>query len=165
MHETIEQKITNILQNTVMNLGFELVKVSFSGPDSSTLEILIDRLEVGRVSITDCQVVSKNLAPLLDVEDLIKHRYYLAVSSAGIERPLIKLADYQRFLGSEIKTKLKKILNGCSHYQGKITKIEGENIYLKVKNQILAIPFDLIKTAHLVFTDEMFKKSLNPHSV
>jgi ribosome maturation factor RimP len=161
MNQTTEQKIANIIQSTINSLGFDLVKVSFLGKNSNMLEILIDRIDGNKVSIADCQIVSKNISILLDVEDIIKSKYYLAVSSAGVERPLLKLEDYNKFLDRDVKIRLRELLNGCSHYQGKIIKTEDNNIYLQVKGESLPIPFDLIKNAHLVLTEEMFKKSLN----
>ncbi len=161
MNQTVEQKIADIIQSTINSLGFDLVKVSFLGKNSNMLEILIDRMDNQKVSIADCQTVSKNISVLLEGEDIIKSKYYLSVSSAGVERPLLTLKDYDKFIGKDVKIKLKELLNGCGHYQGKIIKTYDDNIYLQIKGETLSIPFNLIKNAHLVFTEEMFKKSLN----
>src|ERR1044071_1618799 len=112
MNQTLEQKVFEAIKETVNRLGFDLVKVSLQGPKSEILEILIDRADERKVSIADCKLVSRNISPLLDVEDLISERYYFHVSSCGIERPLVKFEDYVRFHGSDIKIKLNEPVNG-----------------------------------------------------
>jgi ribosome maturation factor RimP len=115
--QTIEQKIIDITQDAVKDRGFDLVKVMLKGSAHKVLEVLIDRLDTEKVSITDCRNVSRTISALLDVEDVISDKYFLEVSSAGMERPLVKLEDYSRFNGREATIKLKKLLNGRSKYQ------------------------------------------------
>lgn len=161
MNQNIEQKVTDIIINPLELLGFELVKVSLGGHNSRVLEILIDRLDQEKVSISDCQLVSRNISALLDVEEVILDKYYLEVASCGIERPLTKMNDFSKFIGQEAKIKLKELMNGCGNYQGKIIKVENENIQIEVNSEIISIPFELVKKARLVFTEEMFRIALN----
>jgi ribosome maturation factor RimP len=158
------QKITEIVQESLKDLGFDLVKVTLKGSSHKVLEILIDRLDGENVNITDCRKVSRNISALLDVEDIISDKYFLEVSSAGVERPLVKIADYHRFIGREANIKLKESLNGCSRYQGQIVKAEDNKINLTSKGEEMVIPFDLIKKASLVLTDEMFRNLMNKKS-
>lgn len=159
----IEQKISELIENTLNKLGFDLVKVTLQGSgDYKVLEILIDRLDKQKISVGDCKAASNNISAILDVEDIISGKYYLEVGSAGIERPLVKIADYERFLGYEIKVRLKEKLNGSGHYRGKIDKVDGEVIHLNCEDgRQVAINLSLVKSARLVFTDEMFKQILN----
>lgn len=162
--QTIEQQITNIIQDTLMDLGFEVVKVTLRGSGFKVLEILIDRLDTDKITVKDCRTASKNISALLDVEDVISDKYLLEVSSAGIERPLVKFEDYIRFANREVSIKLKELLNGQSRYQGKILKAEDNKIYLHIKGRDVVIDFVLVKNATLVFTDEMFQEMLKkPH--
>lgn len=161
MTETIEEKITAIIKATLDNLGFEIVRVRLQGANFKVLEILIDRLDEQKITLADCRLASLNISALLDVEDIIKDKYYLEVASAGIERPLVKIEDYIKFLGREVKVRLKKQLEGAGHYQGKIAKVEDNKVYLDIKGQILIINLELIKSSNLILTDEMFKKLLN----
>jgi len=163
--QTIEQKITSIIQDTLMDLGFEIVKITLRGSSFKVVEILIDRLDGQKITVQDCRTASKNISALLDVEDIISDKYLLEVSSAGIERPLVKFEDYIRFSGSEVNIKLKESLNGQTRYQGKILKAEDNKIYLHIKGKDIIISFDLIKNASLVFTDKMFQELLKkPHT-
>ena len=159
--QTIEQKITSVIQDTITDLGFDLVVVRLRGSNHKILEVLIDRLDGEKITIADCRNVSRNISALLDVEDIISDKYFLEVSSSGIERPLLKFEDYNRFCGREVNIKLKESLNGQTNYRGKIIKTENNKIYLHVKGKDIIILFDLIKNASLILTDEMFRDLLN----
>ncbi len=161
MNQTIEQQVINIIQDILHDLGLEIVRVVLRGDSIKTLEILIDKPDDSMVSIADCKKASQNIAALLDVEDIIPTKYYLEVSSAGVERPLMKFADYVRFVGREAKIKLKQSLNGKIRYSGTIIKAENDDVHLNLKDEVVILPFDSIKHASLVLTDEMFRKLLN----
>ncbi len=167
MISSIEQKITEIIQETVHNLGFEVVKISIKGAKYKILEILIDRLDEQKVSISDCKAVSKNISTLLDIEDIFEGGYNLEISSVGIERPLVNFQNYARFIGNNVQIRLKELLNNCGHYRGTITSAENNIVTLKIKNEklkddeYLQIPFDIIKNGNLVMTEAMFRNLLN----
>jgi ribosome maturation factor RimP len=160
MRTNIDQGLFEVIRNTIHQLGFDLVKVALTD-QSKTLEILVDNVNDQNITISDCKKISQNISVLLDVHSEITDKYYLVVSSAGLERPLFKIEDYERFSGREVRIKLKKALNGCGHYKGKILKVENQVIYLEVDSSELAIEFDLIKNANLVLTDDLFKKLLH----
>ncbi len=159
--QTIEQQIIDAVQDNLKDLGFDLVKVTLKGSTHKVLEILIDRLDGEKVTIIDCRNSSRIISALLDVEDIISDKYFLEVSSAGIERPLIKFEDYTRFLGREATIKLKELLNGQTRYQGKIVKAEDNKIHLNNHGEDIVFSFDMIKKASLVLTDEMFRNLMN----
>ena len=105
---------------------------------------------------------SQNISAVLDVEDVISDKYYLHVASCGVERPLVKFEDYQRFLNHDIKVKLKEPVEGRSKYKGVIHKAEENIVEIILEDKkIISISFDNIKGANLVLTDEMFRKLLN----
>lgn len=157
----MEQRITEIVENTINSLGFELVKVTVRGSSTKIVEILIERLDDEKVQVGDCQKVSRNISALLDVEDAISGKYFLEVSSAGIERPLIKITDFIKFRDREIKIRLKSAINGNLSFRGKLLGVEDDKIKIQSKNMELSFDYDNIKTAKLVLTDEMFKNLLN----
>ncbi len=161
MSQFIEQKVAAIIESTLNTLGFDLVRVRMSGATFKVLEVLVDRLDGQKISVADCRSASRNISALLDVEDVIKDKYYLEVASPGVERPLMKVSDYTKFLGYVIKVRLKEKIHGAGHYQGKIEKVDGQQIYLHVAGNEIIIDFDLIKSANLVLTDEIFKQLLN----
>ena len=159
--QTIEQQVVEAVRDTVENLGFDLVKVTFKGSVHKILEILIDRIDGKQIAVGDCRSVSRHVSAILDVEDIIADKYYLEVSSAGIERPLTQFKDYIRFAGKEVNIKLSESLNGQTRYQGKIVQAIDNKIHLGIKEETVIIPFEIIKKSSLVLTDEMFRSLLN----
>lgn len=156
----MEEKIRLLLEPVINSLGLELVKLSFQRGSRKMLEILIDRKDGNKVQVKDCREVSKNVSAILDVEDIIKDKYFLEVASAGVERPLVKLQDFERFLEREIKLKLKEPHNGKINFKGKLIEIEKNNITIQSKNIQLVFAYDNIKGANLVLTEEEFKQLL-----
>lgn len=129
----MEQKITDLIEETIKSLGFELVKVNVHGGSSMKIvEILIENIDENvKIHVGDCQLVSKNISAILDVEDIIPGKYFLEVSSAGIERPLTKLTDYIKFSGKEVKIRLKTPFNGNLSFKGKLLGLgdsEGNSV-------------------------------------
>jgi len=156
----MEDKIIELIEGPLSDLGLEVVKLTFQGGSRKILEVLIDRKDGEKINVKDCKTASKNISAILDVEDIIKDKYFLEVSSAGVERPLVKLQDYERFVGRDIKIKLKEPHNNNSNFKGKILEVKDGNIIIKSKNVILNFAYDNIKGANLVLTDEMFRALL-----
>jgi ribosome maturation factor RimP len=157
----MESKIAELIESTINDLGFELVKVTIHGTVHKILEVLIERKNEEKLQVGDCQVVSRNISAILDVEDMVSGKYFLEVSSTGLERPLVKLQDFERFVDRDIKIRLKTALNDSSTYTGKLMGLDGDKVILKSKNIELSFNYDNIKRANLVFTEEMFRALLN----
>ena len=157
----MEGKISELVENTINALGFELVKVTIHGAKTKIVEILIERQDGEKIGVGDCQLVSRNISAVLDVEDIISSKYFLEVSSTSLERPLVKLEDFVRFSGREIKIRLKTAFNGNLTYKGILLGLEDRKVSLKSKNVELLFDYDNIKRANLVFTEEMFRALLN----
>lgn len=166
----MEEQLSKIITNTIEDFGFELVKVTLSGGERKILEVVIDKQGQGNVSLVDCRKVSRDISAVLDVENVISGKYFLEVSSAGAERPLVKLADYEKFIGRVVKIHLKQSIRDKLKFKGEIKAVEDNIISLELsdgskkksdKLNIIEIDFDNIKRANLVFTDEMFKKIMS----
>ena len=82
------------------------------------------------IGIRDCQRVSEDLSAILDVEDVIDHRYTLEVSSPGLDRPLRHAADYRRFAGRKAKIVLSEPVDGQMHFKGRLRGIEGDTLLM-----------------------------------
>jgi ribosome maturation factor RimP len=105
---------------------------------------------VDGVTIEDCQHVSHDLGTLLDVEDVIGHRYTLEVSSPGLDRPLRGAADYERFAGCLAKIVLSEAVDGQKHYEGRLAGLDGGDVLLTVgQRRMQRIPLALIARARL----------------
>ncbi|MBR1486592.1 MAG: ribosome maturation factor RimP [Synergistaceae bacterium] len=147
------------IEAIVTNLGYECVHIGIKKDFGRTrVQILIDTL--GGINIDDCETVSRRVNKFLDEnQDATElERYYLEVSSPGVERPLYKLEDYVRFQGREARIRINGQLDGGGGrktFTGFIKSVENKNICLICKNGTeeieKSIPFDLIKGANLVF--------------
>jgi ribosome maturation factor RimP len=157
----MEQRVTNLIESTVTTLGFDIVKVIIHGTSTKVVEILIERIDGEKVQVNDCQIVSRNISAVLDVEDIIPGKYFLEVSSAGVERPLVKITDFEKFAGREIKMRLKAAFNGNLTYKGQLLGVDGEKVKLKSKNIEMSFDYSNIKNAKLVLTEDMFRALLN----
>ena len=159
----MEQKIASLAESVIKPLGFEVVQVIIrkSGFESKTVEILVEKQNQDSIGVEDCKMISRDISAVLDVEDILPERYFLEVSSAGIERPLVKLQDYQRFCGREAKIRLKTSIQDKLSFRGRIVAVDGEEVVMEGEHGKLQCGFDNIKNGRLVMTEEMFKKILN----
>lgn len=141
----IEQYAEPLLRD----MGLELVEVQFRREGHGwVLRLFIDR-EQG-VTLDDCAAVSRAISTWLDVEDLIEHAYHLEVSSPGLERPLKKIEDFQRFAGRKAKVKLKEPRDGQNVFIGTLDQVAGGQVTLLADGGPVTILFEEIARARLV---------------
>lgn len=153
----VAERITEIVGEILAPLGMALVDLEYKreGRDM-VVRLFLEKLE-GGINLDDCADVSRQLSDILDVEDFMPERYTLEVSSPGICRPLKKVADYQRFVGSLIKVKTFDTLtddagNKRKTFLGTLTGIENDVISIDLKEgQHAAIPLDKVAKANLEF--------------
>ncbi len=163
----IEDKIFAATEDAVRNLGFEIIKIKLDGPKiNKVLDIFIETKDGESVTISDCEKVSKNISLILDVHDFIKEKFILSVSSCGIERPLVKLNDFVRFVGRVALISLAEKIGDSKKITGiiknvEISENEAESKIIMLNNDVdVVIPFKSIKNANLVYTEEMFRENL-----
>lgn len=145
------EAINAIIERVTAREGLELVHWEIVGPkNNSVLRIFIDKPE--GVTHNDCEVVSHQVGTLLDVEDLIPTQYLLEVSSPGVDRPLYKPADYERFAGNKVKIKTQTPINGQRNFKGKLLGIDANTVKLQVEggNEI-EIAFDNITKGNIEY--------------
>lgn len=156
-----EERIKQIIESSVNAEGFDLVRVLFSGAEKdNTLQIMLERLDGTNMTSDDCEKLSRSLSALLDVEDVIQGRYLLEITSPGIDRPLVKLADYDRFKGREAKIETLLPIDGRKRFKGELLGTDGEKIILNFEGKEIKIDFEAITKAKLVLTDELLKQML-----
>lgn len=148
----------DMIEPVVTDLGFELVRVAVMGAQKAVLQIMVEGPD-GTISIDDCAKVSREVSALLDVEDPIKSDFVLEVSSPGLDRPLTRVKDFERFSGFEIKLETTEALDGQRRFKGPLTKVTGEVISITTQEGDFDIPFSNIMKAKLVITDELIKAS------
>ena len=146
---TLEQRLTQLLEPPVEALGYELWGIEYvRAGKHSTLRVYIDSPE--GITVEDCAEVSYQISSVLDVEDPISSEYFLEVSSPGLERPLIKLAHFQKYIGHEIALTLRMAVNNRRKYKGVIKQVDGEMITLTVEGNDEIMAFANIQQANLI---------------
>ena len=141
---------SKLFEPVVESMGYELVGVEFLGAGGhGTLRVYIDR-DSG-VSLDDCAAISHQISGILDVEEPIKQAYDLEVSSPGIDRPLFKLADFERFAGKMAKIKLAVGLLGRKNFKGELQGVaDSKLVIIEVDGEVYDLPYADIARANLV---------------
>ena len=141
--------LQKLLAPTVEAFGYEFVGAELSGVGhGAVLRVYIDQPD--GITLDDCEQVSRQLSAMLDVEDPIAGRYTLEVSSPGLDRLLLKLDDFQRFSGEEVKIKVVKPVLGRRNFTGRLLGTEGETILVEVDNETYDLALDNVAQARLV---------------
>jgi ribosome maturation factor RimP len=154
-------KVKSIVEPSLEAMGYELVRVQLTGGDRPTLQIMAERADRGEMTVDHCAKISRTVSALLDVEDPIEAAYYLEVSSPGIDRPLTRLADFERFAGFEAKLEASTAIDGRRRFRGVLAGCDGDQVLVKQDgtDAAVAIPFDDLAKAKLVLTDALIAAS------
>ena len=156
----LEARISRIVEPVAIDLGYSLVRVKISQENGLTLQIMAEDAN-GRFTITDCERLSKDLSPVLDVEDPIDREYHLEVSSPGIDRPLVRARDFRTYIGHEARVELTDLLNGRKRFRGFIADVDDEAVTIKLPDAPKGedpnhrLPLTLLAEAKLVMTDAL----------
>lgn len=161
----VAARVAAIVEPAVTNLGFRLVRVKLSSTNGCTLQIMAERPD-GTMTVADCEAVSRAVSPLLDLEEPIPQAYHLEVSSPGIDRPLVRVGDFERWAGHEAKVEMSVPVNGRKRFRGVIQGVEGETALLHLPDAkaegepVARLPLADIGEARLVLTDDLVRESL-----
>ena len=149
--DRVQQAITPALES----MGYELVRVQLSGDKRKTLQIMAERVDGANMTVEDCAAISKEISALLDVDDPIKDAYSLEVSSPGIDRPLVRLKDFENYAGFDARVDMNFLVEGRKKFKGKLLGIEDDKVSIRVKEETYALPFGDIRRAKLLLTQEL----------
>jgi ribosome maturation factor RimP len=166
-------EVERIIAPSLEAMGYELVRVHLTGGMRPTLQIMAERVDRAAMTVEDCAEISRAVSALLDVEDPIEGAYTLEVSSPGIDRPLTRLSDFDRFAGFEARVETRVPVSGRKRFRGRLLGIEGREVKLEVAvdapkdgsgeerptSETVGVPFDDIARAKLVLTDELIAAS------
>ena len=147
----IESALVRLCEPVLSEAGYELVRVEVVGvAGRRTARFFIDTL--GGVTLEDCTAVSRMIDPVISRNRVFDGPYVLEISSPGLERPLVKLSDYQRFAGRKARLKLRSPMQGRKRYTGRIQGTKHESVIIEIETGELAnIPMEAISRANLVF--------------
>lgn len=165
-------RIAELIEPALAGAGFRLVRVSITGKDGNTVQIMAERPD-GSMTIEDCEAISKEISPLLDVHDPIDGAYRLEVSSPGIDRPLVRPSDFEDWAGHEAKIELKELIDGRRRFRGILEGFEDGEARIEVDlgengkfaehsgKAVIGIPVNMIDEARLVLTDDLIREALS----
>ena len=150
--QVVESRISQIIKGAVTDLGFRLVRVRYSGAKGgrSQLQIMAEPVAEREMTVEDCETLSRHVAALLDVEDPISDAYTLEVSSPGIDRPLTRIEDYERFSGELAKITLRFMLDGRKRFNGRLGGLDADGrVVLETSFGRFEFAFDEIEAARI----------------
>lgn len=155
-------EIRKVIEPVVADYAYEIVRLKWLGTDDGkVLQIMVEPKDGSRTEIDVCGKISNDISAILDVEDVIADKYTLEVTSPGIDRPLTRLKDFERFGGMEAKLETKLQIDGRKRFKGKIGKIDEENIKVEIEGgEVIQLKFNDINEAKLVITDELIRQAL-----
>ncbi|MCF6324551.1 MAG: ribosome maturation factor RimP [Gammaproteobacteria bacterium] len=144
-------QLEELLSPVVVSLGYEFVGMEYLPQGKhSLLRIYIDTPD--GITVDDCSTVSHQVSGVLEVEDPINGHYVLEVSSPGLDRPLFKFADFERFSGHNVQIKLQIPLDGRRNYKGLLEGVQtdGQLVDVAIDDEIISLPWDRIEKARLI---------------
>ena len=144
-------RLREICEPVLAGLGYDLIAIEVEG---KILRLYIDRLAQGAeaaepIGIEDCVKATRELDPVLDVADVMPGRYELEISSPGVNRPLARKKDFERFAGKRVTVRTFEKVGDRRNFIGTLLGIEGEQIRIDVDGREHRVPFEEISKAHL----------------
>lgn len=161
----VAARVSAIAGPVLQGMGYRLVRIKISGELGCTVQIMAERPD-GTMQIEDCEAISHALSPVLDVADPIERAYRLEVSSPGIDRPLVRRSDFERYVGYLVKIEMAVPHEGRKRFRGILGAIEGKAVHFtreggrNNEDPAMLLALEDIADARLVLTDELIAESM-----
>ena len=165
----VSARVATIAEPVIEQLGYRLVRVKVSAADGCTVQVMVERPD-GTMVVEDCETVSRALSPVLDMADPIDKAYRLEVSSPGIDRPLVRKSDFDRYAGHLVKIETEIPIDGRKRFRGLLIGTEGEAARIRQDDKKddteaggaaeILLPIEEMSEAKLVLTDELVTEAL-----
>ncbi len=153
-------EVERLVGPPIEGLGYELVRVRLTGGGAPTLQIMAERKDRHEMSVDDCAEISRLISAVLDVDDPFAGAYTLEVSSPGLDRPLVRAGDYERFAGCEVRVETHRPIDGRKRFRGRLVGRRGTDVVVAVGEVEHAIPFDDVLRGKLMLTDELIADAM-----
>jgi ribosome maturation factor RimP len=161
----VAARVSAVAGPVLQQLGYRLVRIRISGEAGCTVQIMAERPD-GSMQIEDCEAVSRALSPVLDIADPIDRAYRLEISSPGIDRPLVRRSDFERYAGHLVKVEMAVANHGRKRFRGTLVGVEGDaaklhrdDVRADEETDVLLAMADIAE-AKLVLTDELVAESM-----
>jgi len=168
----LSARVASIAEPVIEQLGFRLVRVKVSSAEGCTVQIMAERPD-GTMVVEDCETISRALSPVFDVTEPVDRAYRLEISSPGIDRPLVRKSDFDRYAGHLVKIETEIPIEGRKRFRGLLIGTDGEAAKLRqedtkedtkenagVTGVEVLLPISEISEAKLVLTDELVRQAL-----
>ena len=175
----LSARVASIAEPVIEQLGYRLVRVKVSSADGCTVQIMAERPD-GTMAVEDCETVSRALSPVFDVNDPINKAYRLEISSPGIDRPLVRKSDFDRYAGHMVKIETEIPIDGRKRFRGLLIATEGDVARIRLDHKAdtkkkddkksddteaddgteFLLPIGEMSDARLVLTDELVTQAL-----
>lgn len=152
-------EIARIIEPSLDAMGYRLVRIMLTGLRRPTLQVMAERRDDQPMTVDDCADISRSVSAMLDVADPIAGAYTLEISSPGLDRPLVRPEDYDRFAGFEARIELSAPLDGRKRFKGRLLGRDGEAVRLVGDGGELRLPLAAIARAKLVLTDDLLAQA------
>jgi ribosome maturation factor RimP len=158
-------RVAAVATPVLQGMGYRLVRIRISGEAGCTVQIMAERPD-GSMGIEDCEAISRALSPVLDIADPIDRAYRLEISSPGIDRPLVRRSDFERFDGHLVKIEMAVAHQGRKRFRGTLAGVEGQTVRLhrddtpEGEDADAWLAIEDIAEARLVLTDELIAESM-----
>jgi ribosome maturation factor RimP len=165
VEQGVAARVAAIAEPVLVGMGYRLVRVRISGLDGCTVQIMAEQPD-GTMTVEDCETVSRALSPVLDVADPIDRAYRLEVSSPGMDRPLVRRSDFERYAGHQLKVEMAAAIAGRRRFRGVLLGTQGDAARIRrddaapgEANEVL-LSIEDMSEAKLVLTDALIAESL-----
>ena len=158
-------RVATVVEPVLASLGYRLVRVRVTAFAGCTVQIMAERPD-GTMTIEDCELASRTLSPVLDVADPIEGPYRLEISSPGIDRPLVRRSDFDRYVGHVAHVEMLVLVNGRRRFRGELAGTDGDCVRLRRSDAAAGEPLEVLlriddmMEARLVLTDALIAESL-----
>jgi ribosome maturation factor RimP len=165
VEQGVAARVAAIAEPVLSGLGYRLVRVKVSRIDGCTVQIMAERPD-GTMIVDDCEAVSRALSPVLDVTDPMEHAYRLEISSPGLDRPLVRRSDFERYAGNRVRIEMAIAVEGRKRFRGLLNGVEGNAARVQREDAAagepvdVLLPIDEMADARIVLSKELIANSL-----
>jgi ribosome maturation factor RimP len=152
-------EIAQMIEPSLAAMGYRLVRVVVTSGRRATLQVMAERIDDAPMTVDDCALISRSVSALLDVADPIAGAYTLEISSPGIDRPLVRSEDYDRFSGFEARIELTEPFGGRKRFRGRLLGTADGEVRLATEAGEARLPLANVARARLVLTDDLIAAS------
>ena len=159
----MESRLATIVAPALEAMGYELVRVAVLGRDRPTVQVMADKADGSQITVADCEAISHALSAVLDVEDPIPGAWSLEISSAGIDRPLTRPKDWNRFAGHLARAETNAPIDGRKRFSGVVLGADDTAARMRLDDgSEIVLPLTGLRRAKLVLTDALIEAAATP---